>query len=258
MSKYLTTHEQYLNDLVKILSKSFKYVSVLGIDTTGKEYVVQKTGISINDPFWCERGFVVRIHNGINYTECSFNNLTRDSLDNIIIDIKNKELGNCCPITGEILTRENAAVDHKHITKKEIKNGLTGVEGKGLVRGVIHYQANSFLGKVEKAFIRNGCHKIGSKDIVAQLRAMADFLENPPIEQIYIHPNEKIKKKTLTKTEYKRICKYWFEIFPNKRKLPKYPKRKKYNMTPKWADWLNRANELAKPKSKRKVKRVKG
>jgi hypothetical protein len=91
----------------------------------------------------------------------------------------------------------------------------------------------------------------------SQLRHIADYIEKPPLEQKFIHPSERIKPKTLTKTQFKKICKYWFEMYPKNRTLPKYPKKKKHNMSPKWVTWLNMADELSKPKSKRKVERLK-
>ena len=57
------------------------------------------------------------------------------------------------------------------------------------------------------------------------LRRCADYIENPPIKELIIHPNErKIERKRLTIPEYKRICKYYFLAFPKRKALPKYPK----------------------------------
>jgi len=76
--------------MVSKLSKSFKYVSVLGTDTCGKTYSVYRTGASINDSEWTERGFVVRVHNGYNYSEYSFNELSKENLDLLVKTIENK------------------------------------------------------------------------------------------------------------------------------------------------------------------------
>lgn len=161
-----------------------------------------------------------------------------------------------CPILKQPVTDDTAVIDHKHITKAEIKRGEIGKDGKGLLRGCIHTQANVFIGKIEKSFKRSGCHKFGVP-LVDQLRAIADYLENPPMPQRYIHPNEKVKKETLTMTEYKRICKYYFEIYPKRKKLPPYPKTKKANKTSKWIRLLHLADELNASKTKRDIKRVK-
>lgn len=90
MSKYLQEKKPLLKEMVSKLSKSFKYVSVLGTDTCGKTYSVYRTGASINDSEWTERGFVVRVHNGYNYSEYSFNELSKENLDLLVKTIENK------------------------------------------------------------------------------------------------------------------------------------------------------------------------
>lgn len=88
LSSYLERQKYLTRKIVKELSKDFKYVSILGADTTGKRYSVQRTGCGINDSNWSERGFVVRVFNGINYSEYSFNDLSEDNYDEIIQNIK--------------------------------------------------------------------------------------------------------------------------------------------------------------------------
>ncbi len=90
MSRYLQGKKQLLKELVSELSKSFRYASVLGTDICGKTYSVYRTGAGINDSEWTERGFVVRIHNGYNYSEYSFNELSEEGLDALIESIKNR------------------------------------------------------------------------------------------------------------------------------------------------------------------------
>lgn len=92
MSKFLQNKRPALKKLVDMLSKDFGYASILGTDTYGKTYSVHKTGVSINDSRWGERGFVVRIHNGINYSEFSFNEIDEDNLEKIVGEI-NLKLG---------------------------------------------------------------------------------------------------------------------------------------------------------------------
>ncbi|WIV11752.1 TldD/PmbA family protein [Proteiniborus sp. MB09-C3] len=90
MSKYLTNQKKTLKKLIEILLKDFKYASVLGTDIGGKTYSVYKTGASLNDSEWAERGFVVRVHNGYNYSEYSFNELSEAELGLLVENIKNK------------------------------------------------------------------------------------------------------------------------------------------------------------------------
>jgi len=92
MSNFLLKQKDIIKELVLKLSSEFSYVSVLGTDTLGKQYSVQRTGINLNDSNWSERGFVLRVHNSIGYSEFSFNQLSKENLDlfikEIITDIK--------------------------------------------------------------------------------------------------------------------------------------------------------------------------
>lgn len=73
ISSYLQSHKAELKQLVSNLAKDYPYVSVLGTDTKGTAYQVTKNGCNIGDGFKVERGFVVRVYNGIGYSEYSFN-----------------------------------------------------------------------------------------------------------------------------------------------------------------------------------------
>lgn len=90
MSGYLRNQKSTLKKLVELLSQDFRHASILGTDVRGKSYSVYKTGASINDSSLVERGFVVRLHNGYNYSEYSFNDLSLDGLDSLCKKIKNK------------------------------------------------------------------------------------------------------------------------------------------------------------------------
>ena len=78
MSEFLTDKKAKLEELLDMLLKDYKYVSILGTDVKGKTYSVKKMGIDIGDSMWTERGFVIRVFNGINYSEYSFNELPED------------------------------------------------------------------------------------------------------------------------------------------------------------------------------------
>jgi TldD protein len=64
-----------LEKIIRRLSGTFGYVSVLGTDVAGTRYTVRKDETSIVDSRWVERGFVLRLHNGMGYSEYSFNRL---------------------------------------------------------------------------------------------------------------------------------------------------------------------------------------
>lgn len=88
MSHFLQSSKPLLKNIIESLQNDFPYVSILGTDTFGTSYRVQKNNISLEDSFWNERGFVVRAYNGTNYSEFSFNELCEDSMDNLIDKIK--------------------------------------------------------------------------------------------------------------------------------------------------------------------------
>jgi len=141
-----------------------------------------------------------------------------------------------CPILQQEIEYNKAVFDHKH--KK--KNEEAGIYGKGLLRGVLHNQANVFEGKVARLYIRYGLHKFIS--LVDLLRNTADYIEHPPMRPEYIHPNERPKPKKLGKRDYNKICKYYFEMYPKRRKLPEYPKSGK--LTKEFKAALEKLNQF--------------
>lgn len=88
MSAYLQEIKPLAKRLVDELHQDYAYVSLLGADSIGKSYGVKKTGVTLNDSMWAERGFVVRVYNGKNYSEYSFNELTEDNIQNLKESIK--------------------------------------------------------------------------------------------------------------------------------------------------------------------------
>ncbi|NTV89595.1 MAG: TldD/PmbA family protein [Clostridiales bacterium] len=95
-SGFLAGSRDNIRRLIDLLSDTYSYVSVLGTDTFGKSYVVSRTGIGIYDSSLTERGFVVRVHNGVGYSEYSFNEIGEDNLASIAEEIKSK-LGKAVP-----------------------------------------------------------------------------------------------------------------------------------------------------------------
>lgn len=111
-----------------------------------------------------------------------------------------------CPVLKQPHPLERCVMDHQHKRKDE----LPDESGKGLCRGVIHNQANSFEGKVSNAYKRYGLDKL--IDLPSLLRNLADYLESNKIhcDTKYIHPNEEPKQPKLTKQSYnrlKKVCK---------------------------------------------------
>gem|GEM_PF-2030085 len=154
-----------------------------------------------------------------------------------------------CPVLKKKIKIKEAVMDHKHKLKKEI----AGKDGKGLCRGIVHNGVNVIEGKIQNAFLRYGLRDLIT--VPELLRNLADYLDNPPMEQIYIHPSEKvkIKKKILGIMLQKRVLKYWGAIYP-KRQLPKLPKKTGKKQTIKinkeWQGYIDKVNEYIENKEK--------
>ncbi len=175
------------------------------------------------------------------------------------IQIKQKDLKNfrriywrknkCkCPILRKRLKFDDAVVDHKHKRKAD----LVSIHNGGLIRGVIHRQANILEGKINNAFVRYGLHR--HIDLPSFLRNLADYLEHPPIDPVYVHPKSAVKpkKRNLTKTDIARVFKYWKQMYP-RRKEPDIPKGGK--ITTKWAEYIDGSYIIHEQITGKKLKR---
>lgn len=74
-SAFLDSARPYLKELLGILQKSYPYVSILGTDVREKQIMVDRTTSSIRDGNLTECGFVVKLHDGKCFKECSFDSL---------------------------------------------------------------------------------------------------------------------------------------------------------------------------------------
>lgn len=127
-------------------------------------------------------------------------------------------LDGICPICKNKRDSSDWTVDHQHKTKSEIN----GVNGAGMVRGVICFKCNSTEGRMLSAYKRSGLrHEINFTDF---LRNLADYLDKPTTH--YIHPSEKPKEPILKKRPFNKIAKAYAIEYPKKKKL-EYPKSKK-------------------------------
>ena len=87
-SPFLEASAPLLRALVDKLSREFRYASILGTDCRGKRHSVTTTQTSYTDSSWSERGFVARVHNGENYAEYAFNELSEELLDDTAAQIR--------------------------------------------------------------------------------------------------------------------------------------------------------------------------
>lgn len=148
-----------------------------------------------------------------------------------------KEQGCCCAVTGLPYGEDECVFDHRHKKKAE---PLGGPDRLGLLRGVIGNKINVFEGKLYRMFKRYGlAEDIPLPDL---LRNLADYIENPPIKEKIVHPDERPKREKLSIPDYKLVCKYWFAVYPLRRKFPSYPKDE--IKTPRWKDLIEEAKEM--------------
>ena len=116
-----------------------------------------------------------------------------------------------CAICGKELTLENSVLDHQHKQRKSDKNG---VNGDGLVRGVICQEDNLSEGKIWNATSRfQGART--PQDRINWLRKLIEYYSKDPYP--FIHPTEKVPEKSISKRQYKKKKK----VCP---KVPEYPK----------------------------------
>ena len=124
-----------------------------------------------------------------------------------------KKQGEKCPVLNQKIPYKDAVMDHKHKTKAE----KIGENGKGLLRGVLHAQANSWEGKVTNSFKRYGLHKFDIT-LPEALRNLAKYIEHPTMKPEYIHPSEKPKSKKLGVRNCNKIRKYYLKVYPTRKK----------------------------------------
>ncbi|MDO5518362.1 MAG: TldD/PmbA family protein, partial [Clostridium sp.] len=87
-SEYLNRVKPVLKKLLDKLQEEFKYASILATDCSGKGYTISKTDTSVSNNPFSERGCVVRVYNGKNYSEYAFNSIEEDNINEIIEEVK--------------------------------------------------------------------------------------------------------------------------------------------------------------------------
>lgn len=88
IKSYLRSVKPFLKKLLDELLKEFSYASILATDSIGKRYSSSKFTTNITDGGFIERGFVVKVFNGINYSEYAFNEVDIEDMHTLVNDIK--------------------------------------------------------------------------------------------------------------------------------------------------------------------------
>ena len=125
-----------------------------------------------------------------------------------------------CAICGKELTLENSVLDHQHKNRKTDPNGING---DGLVRGVLCQEDNLTEGKIWNATKRfQGARTV--QDRIIWLQKLIKYYQQDPYP--YIHPTEVKKEPDLSKKNFNKLAKLYKEKYPKKKPL-EYPKSKK-------------------------------
>lgn len=89
-SDYLNQVKPLLKALESRLLSEYAYASVLATDAMAKQYSVSGQGTVISENSWLSgRGFVVKVYDGNGYAEYSFNEISEETLDEIVDNIRN-------------------------------------------------------------------------------------------------------------------------------------------------------------------------
>ena len=171
LSPYLSEQKSTLKKLIEILSTKYQYVSILGCDSKGKNYSVTKSTISVNDSSWSERGFVLRVYNGIGYSEFSFNELPKDNitefasylstqLDSYQTSLSKSDFKKYpIVVEEEIIDSFYGEVDilPESVTSKVIIEKLTDIMEKGdkVSEFIIDYRVRFEIVHISKLFLSN-------------------------------------------------------------------------------------------------------
>lgn len=139
-----------------------------------------------------------------------------------------KEQGGVCPLCGKPLTL--ACLDHQH---KRRKADAPGVDGAGLVRGVLCRDCNALEGRIWNAMDRH-LQPETVKDRVQFLKNLISYYNKEP--QKILYPGEDIPKKKLSKRNFNALKKlsglkieYPKSGYMTKKLEPLY---KRYNVSP--------------------------
>ncbi len=113
-SEFLSVSKPLLRKVIELLSADYEYVSILGTDTKVKNFMVSSKGTEINDSMFAERGFVLRIHNGVNYSEYSFNEISESKIPEIIAAVRSK----LHKLSPELTANSYAVIEEDKVTKQ--------------------------------------------------------------------------------------------------------------------------------------------
>lgn len=133
--------------------------------------------------------------------------------------ILQEQCGLCVLCECEITEETGYSLDHQHKRKSD----EIGVDGAGLVRGVLCRNCNVWEGKIWNNTGRYRQPK-SVQERIDMLHKLMKYYEKENYK--LVHPSEKIPEKTISKANYNRLKK----LYNEKKKLPEYPKSGKLTL----------------------------
>ena len=119
---------------------------------------------------------------------------------------------NICPLCGKTIPSDKAVLDHQHRQKK---TDPIGVNGDGMVRGVLCRDCNQVEGKITSA-LKRFKQITDTQGKILFLTNLIKYYQKGTTD--YIHPSEKLPKEKISKRQYNKLVKVC------KTKVPNYPK----------------------------------
>lgn len=182
-SRYLKKIKPILKELLKELLNEYKYASILATDCKGKGYMVSKTDTSVaNNPF-SERGFVVRIYNGRNYSEYAFNDIEKDKINEILEEIRICAESTC----KDFNVRKYEVLKEEKINKKkgfEVKKDPVLCGDEEIINKLVHLKEYAF--------------NAGKKEIV-DFRTRYNYLN---VQKLFLSENKDIEQNFMWSEGY--------------------------------------------------------
>jgi hypothetical protein len=126
-----------------------------------------------------------------------------------------------CKLCGNIITPETGvALDHQHKRKMD----PIGLDGGGLIRGVLCRGCNILEGKLWNSMVRY----LQPKNVQERIDWLETLIEYYQEENTnLVHPNEAPKEPKLPKRQFNKLNKYYSEKYPKRIPLV-YPKSGKW------------------------------
>lgn len=143
-----------------------------------------------------------------------------------------------CPVLKKYIPLDRMVLDHIHK-----RNDDEYSTDKGVIRTALEFRINAFFGKVENAYKRYGLkNDISLPDL---LISGAKYLADEPYHEgntYFVHPSEVPKRNKVKTREYNRVKKYYFDVFPNRKKMIKRP----IYVNDKWKEIVNLVDNYIK------------